>query len=130
MSELTRHNRAFGRPCRTLCRGILGFLAALFAGLLLLPPASAQDSAGAPAASDQEAGAGDAEIDSLVRRLEDPEQRAALIEELKLLKTAERTGEPAETSLPLVANGLGAVVLSALSAQIEQLSHEIGRAHV
>jgi small conductance mechanosensitive channel len=123
MSELTRHNRASGLPGHALSRAIRALLAALFAGLLLLPPASAQDSAGAPAASDQEAGASDAEIDSLVRRLEDPEQRAALIEELKLLKAAERTGEPAETSLPLVANGLGAVVLSALSAQIEQLSH-------
>ena len=121
MSELTRHNRASGLPGHALSRAIRALLAALFAGLLLLPPATAQDSA--PADSGQEAGASDAEIDSLVRRLEDPEQRAALIEELKLLKAAERTGEPAETSLPLVANGLGAVVLSALSAQIEQLSH-------
>ncbi len=126
MSELTRQNRAGGLPGRALSRAIHALLAALLAALILLPllllapTAGAQDTA--PAASGGEAAASDAEIDSLVRRLEDPAQRAALIEDLKLLRAAEGASEPAETTLPLVANGLGAALLSALSAQVEQLS--------
>ena len=108
MHLMTRLNRAVGVPGRALH----GLLALLVAGLLLLgaAAAAAQDSA--------DSGASDAEIDALVRSLEDPEARAKLIEQLKLLKSAQE----AEAPTPLVADGLGAVLLSALSGQVEEVS--------
>ena len=60
-----------------------------------------------PRSSSQAADSGtsDAEIDALVRKLEDPDQRAALIEQLKLLKSAQGEAKPAEDGQPLIADG-------------------------
>jgi small conductance mechanosensitive channel len=104
---MTSLNPAAGVPGRALRT----LFALLLSGLLLLGASAA----GAQEAAD--AGASDAEIDALVRSLEDPDQRAKLIEQLKLLKSVQ-----AEAPTPLVADGLGAVLLSALSAQVEEVS--------
>jgi small conductance mechanosensitive channel len=105
MTSLNPAAGAPGRALRTL-------FALLFSGLLLL---------GASVAVAQEAadsGVSDAEVDALVRTLEDPDRRAKLIEQLKLLKSAQE----AEAPTSLVADGLGAVLLSALSDQVEEVS--------
>jgi small conductance mechanosensitive channel len=90
------------------------FVVMLFAALVLLAaaPARAQDAASAKPAFDQ------TEIDALVKTIEDPEQRAKLIEQLELLKAARAEEEPA----PLVTDGLGAKLLSALSEQIREIT--------
>jgi small conductance mechanosensitive channel len=105
---MTRLNRAAGAPGRAL----RALVALLFSGLLLLGASAA----GAQEAAD--AGVSDAEVDALVRTLEDPDRRATLIEQLKLLKSAQQ----AEAPTPLVADGLGAVLLSALTGQVEEVS--------
>ena len=108
MHRMTSLNPAAGAPGQVLRT----LFALLFSGLLLL---------GASAAGAQEAageGVSDAEVDALVRTLEDPNRRAKLIEQLKLLKSAQQAEEPT----PLVADGLGAVLLSALSDQVEEVS--------
>ncbi len=124
MPPVTRQNRAGGPRGGFLRRKLLLLLAALFAGAVLTAaPASAQAVAGTGSGSQAaDSGASDAEIDALVGKLEDPDQRAALIEQLKLLKAAQEETKPADDAQPLVADGLGALMLSALSEQIERMS--------
>ncbi len=124
MPPVTRQNRAGGPRGGFLRRKLLLLLAALFAGAVLTAaPASAQAVPGTGSGSQAaDSGASDAEIDALVGKLEDPDQRAALIEQLKLLKAAQEETKPADDAQPLVADGLGALMLSALSEQIERMS--------
>lgn len=124
MPHVTRQNRADGLRGRFLCQRILLLWAALLAGAVLMAaPASAQVAPGTGSTSQAaDSGASDAEIDALVRKLEDPDQRAALIEQLELLKSAQDEAKPADDAQPLIADGLGALVLSALSEQIERMS--------
>ncbi len=114
MPYLTRLNRALA-ACGLAPLRSPGALAAIFlAGIFLLCAAAAQaQDAGA------EPGASDAEIDTLVQTLEDPDQRARLIEQLKLLKSAQ-PGE--DKPAPFVVDGLGATLLKGLSRQVGEIS--------
>ena len=88
----------------------------LFVWLLLvslsaaLPPAVAADPTPAPVASDKE-------IDDLVTTLQDPAARDKLIQQLKALKAAQ-----AHQTQTVTPNGLGAVLLAALSEQVGKIS--------
>lgn len=118
MAYLTRLNRVRGVLGRAAARSFLALAAASVAAVLLLaaPAAEAQEP---DAARDAAPGASAAEIDALVERLEDPDARARLIEDLKLLKSA---APRAEEPSPLMADGLGATLLRALSEQVSAIN--------
>jgi small conductance mechanosensitive channel len=106
MPNMTRSNCTAGRHDRV----VWWILALLLSALLLAAPAGAQEQPAEPAFSATE-------VDAIVRTIEDPDQRAKLVEQLKLLKAARETEEA-----PLPVNGLGAVLLTALSEQIQEVT--------
>jgi small conductance mechanosensitive channel len=105
-------------PTDPVCR-LARILLAGFLALLLLLPSS--DAPAQTAESPAEAGMSGAELEQLVRTLEDPQARARLIAELKALKAAQDKAAGIEEE-----PGLGALLLSTLSENIREASDEIG----
>jgi small conductance mechanosensitive channel len=94
---------------------------AVLAALALLAGGAARAQIGSVAPPP--AAASPAEVDALVKTLEDPAARAALIERLRLLETAQRTGEPEAEAPDLVERFLASV-----SAGIAAIGDDVGAA--
>src|SRR5690554_4008521 len=106
-ASIGRRHRRDAAPVATLAAAIV----ATFLFWILAAPALAQQpTVEAPPATA-------AEIDSLVRTLEDPAARERLIEQLRALKAAQARVEEAEAP----ADGIGADLLAGLSSQIERI---------
>lgn len=120
MPAMTRWIRDPRRGGRGPQRFIVLLLAAVF--LLSAHAASAQDAGSAEPAFDQ------AEIDALIQTIEDPEARAKLIEQLRLLNAARQQEQEQDETGPLVRDGLGAELLSSLSERIRELTVGLGSA--
>lgn len=104
---VTRSGPAAGR------RAVATLIILLLLPILLLAvaPAEAQEQPAAPAFSAEE-------VDAIVRTIEDPEQRAKLVEQLKLLKAARET----EEAPGLAVHGVGAALLETLSERIQAVT--------
>ncbi|GIK97354.1 MAG: mechanosensitive ion channel protein MscS [Alphaproteobacteria bacterium] len=101
------------RSGRTAGRTVAALLLLLLLPILLLAaaPARAQEQPAAPAFSAEE-------VDAILRTIEDPEQRAKLVEQLKLLKAARET----EEEPPLAVHGVGAALLEMLSERVQAVA--------
>lgn len=109
------HSQKDPRPRRIIA-------ALLLIGLCwLLPasPAAAQDGAGAPAASKQTT----ADIENLIKTLDDPKARDALKKQLQLMLQAQRGDKGEATAVE--ERGLGARLLATISHQVESVSNTL-----
>ncbi len=102
--------------------------ALLLIGLLwLLPvsPALAQTIPGLPAPAPAAAKPADgAEIDQLIKTLDDPKAREELKKQLQLLLQAQRGDKPAQPQV-IEAHGLGAQLLGSISKHVESVSNTL-----
>jgi len=116
-ASVGRRHRRDAAPAATLAAAIV----AAFLFWVLAAPALAQQSAAQPPTVEAPPVTA-AEIDSLVRTLEDPTARERLIEQLRALKAAQARVEEAEAP----ADGIGADLLAGLSGQVGRIGGAVG----